>query len=78
MCFNYNVSFQIINNKGDTNLDGLVNDIDYDLMIEYLMSSAVFDLSERWAGDIDFDTRLSIFDLIYLNNMIDNGSDRSH
>ena len=69
------LSFQIINNKGDTNLDGLVNDIDYDLMIEYLLSSAIFDLSERWAGDIDFDTKLSIFDLISLQNMIENGSD---
>ena len=67
--------YQIINNKGDTNLDGLVNDIDYDLLVEHLLNNTIFDLSERWAGDIDFDTKLSIFDLISLQNIIENGSD---
>ena len=67
--------YQIINNKGDTNLDGLVNDIDYDLLVEHLLNSTIFDLSERWAGDIDFDKKLTIFDLISLQNIIENGSD---
>ena len=58
-------SYQLINNKGDTNLDGLVNNIDYDLLIEHILSSTIFDMSERWAGDIDFDATLSIFAVSY-------------
>ena len=69
------LSYQLVNVKGDANLDGLINNIDYDLLIEYLVNSTTYDLSELWAGDIDFDTKLSIFDLISLSNIIENESD---
>ena len=71
-------TYQIINVKGDTNLDGLLNDIDYDLLIEYMLSSTIFNLSESWAGDIDYDDRLSIFDLLLLEDIIVYASNRSN
>ena len=58
--------YQIINIKGDTNLDGLLNDIDYNLLIDQILSTAIFDLSESWAGDIDYDNRVSILIFCYL------------
>jgi len=70
--------YQIINVKGDTNLDGLLNDIDYNLLIDHLLNFTTFDLSESWAGDIDYDDKLSIFDLLILEDIIIYGSNRSN
>ena len=71
-------TYQIINVKGDTNLDGLLNDIDYDLLIHHILNTITFDLSESWAGDVDYDNKISIFDLMLLENIIDYGSNRSN
>ena len=70
--------YQIINVKGDTNLDGLLNDIDYNLLIDHLLNITTLDLSQSWAGDIDYDDELSIFDLLLLEDIIIYGSDRSN
>ena len=66
-------SYQIINIKGDTNLDGFIDINDQDLLVEYLLSLTEFDVTEYWAGDIDFDDRLSIFDLVSSFYLIENG-----
>lgn len=58
-------SYQIINIKGDINLDGLFDIMDHDLLIENLLGLVQFDISESWSGDIDYDMSLSIFDLIF-------------
>jgi len=71
-------TYQIINVKGDTNLDGLLNDIDYNLLIDHLLNITTFDLSESWAGDVDHDDRSSIFDLLLLEDIIIYGSNRSN
>ena len=71
-------TYQTINVKGDTNLDGLLNDIDYDLLIDHILNTTTFDLSESWAGDVDYDNRVSVFDLLLLENIIDYGSNRSN
>ena len=71
-------TYQIINVKGDTNLDGLLDDIDYDLLIENILNTTTFDLSENWAGDVDYDNRVCIFDLLLLENIIEYGSNRSN
>jgi len=71
-------TYQIINIKGDTNLDGLLNDIDYNLLIDQILGTAIFDLSESWAADIDYDNRVDVFDLLLLEDIIDYGSNRSN
>ena len=71
-------TYQIINIKGDTNLDGLLNDIDYNLLIDQILGTAIFDLSESWAADIDYDNRVNVFDLLLLEDIIDYGSNRSN
>ena len=71
-------TYQIINIKGDTNLDGLLNDIDYNLLIDQILNTTTFDLSENWAADIDYDNRVNVFDLLLLENIIDYGSYRSN
>ena len=71
-------TYQIINIKGDTNLDGLINDIDYNLLIGQILNTAIFDLSESWAADIDYDNRVDVFDLLLLEDIIDYGSNRSN
>ena len=71
-------TYQIINIKGDTNLDGLINDIDYNLLIGKILNTAIFDLSESWAADIDYDNRVDVFDLLLLEDIIDYGSNRSN
>ena len=68
-------SYQIINIKGDINLDGFINVNDQYLLEDYLLRLTEFDISEHWAGDIDYDDRLSIFDLIYSIYLIEDGSD---
>ena len=55
-----------------------IGNYDYDLLIEYMLSSTIFDLSESWAGDIDYDDRLSIFDLLLLEDIIVYASNRSN
>ena len=71
-------TYQTINVKGDTNLDGLLNDIDYDLLINHILNITTLDLSESWAGNVDYDNKVSVFDLLLLENIIDYGSNRSH
>ena len=64
-------SYQIINIKGDINLDGLIDVIDHDLLIENLLGFIQLDISESWSGDIDYDMSLSIFDLIFSSYLIE-------
>ena len=66
-------SYQIINIKGDINLDGLIDVIDHDLLIENLLGFIQLDISESWSGDIDYDMSLSIFDLIFSSYLIEHG-----
>ena len=68
------VSYQIVNVKGDVNLDGYLNINDQDLLIDNLLEYSAFNISEHWAGDIDFDYSLSIFDLLSFSYLIENGS----
>ena len=67
------VSYQIVNVKGDVNLDGYLNINDQDLLIDNLLEYSVFNIPEHWAGDIDFDYSLSIFDLLSFSYLIENG-----
>ena len=68
------ISYQIVNIKGDVNLDGFLNINDQDLLIDNLLEYSVFNIPEHWAGDIDFDYSLSIFDLLSFSYLIENGS----
>jgi len=67
-------SYQIINIKGDVNQDGYLNINDQYLLIDNLLEYATFHITEHWVSDIDFDYRLSIFDILSFSYLIENGS----
>jgi len=68
------VSYQIVNVKGDVNLDGYLNINDQDLLIDNLLEYIEFHISDHWTGDMDFDYSLSIFDLLSFSYLIENDS----
>jgi len=68
------VSYQIVNVKGDVNLDGYLNINDQDLLIDNLLEYIEFHISDHWTGDMDFDYSLSIFDLLSFFYLIENDS----
>ena len=68
------ISYQIVNIKGDVNLDGFLNINDQDLLKDNLLEYSAFNILKHWAGDIDFDYSLSIFDLLSFSYLIENGS----
>jgi hypothetical protein len=60
--------YQMINNKGDLNIDGALSILDINVMMGYLVFESNFSDFELWAGDVNFDQKISILDLLILSD----------
>ena len=60
------LDYQIINNKGDVNIDGNITILDLTIVISHLFDETNFLDLEYWAADVNFDNNISLFDILLL------------
>ena len=64
------LEYQVINDKGDVNNDGSINILDLTITISYLLGESNFSDFEYWAGDVNFDQKISVFDILLLTESL--------
>lgn len=66
-------AWRMLFGKGDINYDGNINSADVDLLFDYMLNHITPDPIE--IGDFDNNNRITMDDVIYLNNHINNPAD---
>ena len=64
------LDYQIINSKGDINGDGSLLTNDLAILIQAILLENNLTNYESWAGDIDYNSQHSIFDLLQLVELL--------
>ena len=70
--FNIILDYQIINSIGDFDGNGSLVYDDFDLLSQAILHQGIISDYQWWAGDIDYDQNHTVFDLLYLADMIEN------
>jgi len=71
IAFNLSEELKIINNKGDVNIDNIINVLDLVLMVSAIMENSNLTTSyEFWASDVNSDLVLNVLDLVSTVNII--------
>ncbi len=70
--FNIILDYQIINALGDFDGDGNLVYTDLDILSQSILNQVLISDYQLWAGDLDFDEIHTVFDLLYLADMLQN------
>ena len=70
--FNIILDYQIINSLGDFDGDGNLVYDDLDFLSQSILNEVLISDYQWWAGDIDFDGNHTIFDILYLSDILQN------
>jgi len=70
IAFNLSEELKIINNKGDVNIDSIINVLDLVLMVSAIMENSNLTSYELWASDVNSDLILNVLDLVSTVNII--------